>query len=88
MDVGTKHNIYRVIRAFVREGGAALFYSTELDELVHLCDRCIVIYRGTIVAEVGEKELSPHVLLSLAAGHVSDASQSLIPGNSTNGTSI
>jgi len=88
VDVGTKHNIYRVIRAFVREGGAALFYSTELDELVHLCDRCIVIYRGTIVAEVGEKELSPHVLLSLAAGHVSDASQSLIPGNSTNGTSI
>jgi ribose transport system ATP-binding protein len=88
VDVGTKHNIYRVIRAFVREGGAALFYSTELDELVHLCDRCIVIYRGTIVAEVGEKELSPHVLLALAAGHVSDASQSLIPGNSTNDTSI
>jgi ABC-type sugar transport system, ATPase component len=88
VDVGTKHNIYRVIRAFVREGGAALFYSTELDELVHLCDRCIVIYRGTTVAEVGEKELSPQVLLSLAAGHVSDASQSLIPDNSTHGTSI
>ena len=36
VDVGTKQTIYRVIRAFVREGGAALLYSTELDELVHL----------------------------------------------------
>jgi ribose transport system ATP-binding protein len=87
VDVGTKHNIYRVIRTFVREGGAALFYSTELDELVHLCDRCIVIYRGAIVAEVSEKELSPHVLLSLAAGHASEATQSTITANSRNGTS-
>jgi ribose transport system ATP-binding protein len=87
VDVGTKHNIYRVIRTFVREGGAALFYSTELDELVHLCDRCIVIYRGTIVAEVSEKELSPHVLLSLAAGHASEATQSMITADSRNGTS-
>jgi len=87
VDVGTKYNIYRVIRTFVREGGAALFYSTELDELVHLCDRCIVIYRGTVVAEVSEKELSPHVLLSLAAGHASEATQSMITANSRNGTS-
>jgi ribose transport system ATP-binding protein len=72
VDVGTKQTIYRVIRAFAREGGAALLYSTELDELVHLSDHCIVMYRNTIVAEVNQEELAPQLLLSLAAGHRTD----------------
>jgi ribose transport system ATP-binding protein len=72
VDVGTKQTIYRVIRAFAREGGAALLYSTELDELVHLADRCIVMYRNTIVAEVNQEDLAPQLLLSMAAGHRTD----------------
>ena len=32
-------------------------------------DRCIVMYRGAIVAEVPQDKLTPHWLLSLAAGH-------------------
>jgi ribose transport system ATP-binding protein len=73
VDVGTKQVIYRVIRMFASEGGSAFFYSTELDELVHLCDRCLVLYRNAIVAEVTQEELAPHLLLSLAAGHKIDA---------------
>jgi ribose transport system ATP-binding protein len=73
VDVGTKQIIYQVIRKFAREGGAAVFYSTELDELVHLCDRCLVMYRNAIVAEVRQEELTPQLLLSLAAGHKIDA---------------
>ena len=72
VDVGTKQIIYRIIRTFVHEGGAAFLYSTELDELVHLCDRCLVMYRNAVVAEVGQTELTPHLLLSLAAGHKID----------------
>jgi ribose transport system ATP-binding protein len=88
VDVGTKHNIYRVIRGFARQGGAALFYSTELDELVHLCDRCIVIYRGTIVGALKAEELAPQLLLSMAAGHRSRADRALQPDNSENGVSV
>jgi ribose transport system ATP-binding protein len=88
VDVGTKHNIYRVIRGFAREGGSALFYSTELDELVHLCDRCIVLYRGTIVAELRAEELAPELLLSIAAGHRSQADRTLLADNSANGVSV
>jgi ribose transport system ATP-binding protein len=88
VDVGTKHNIYRVIRAFARDGGAALFYSTELDELVHLCDRCIVIYRGAIVGEFKADDLAPQLLLSMAAGHRSGAHRALMPDNSGNGVSV
>jgi ribose transport system ATP-binding protein len=73
VDVGTKQIIYQVIRKFAHEGGAAFFYSTELDELVHLSDRCLVMYRNAIVAEVRKEDLTPHLLLSLAAGHKIDA---------------
>src|SRR5260221_656669 len=88
VDVGTKHNIYRVIRGFARKGGSALFYSTELDELVHLCDRCIVLYRGAIVAELRAEELAPELLLSIAAGHRSQADRALLADNSANGVSV
>jgi ribose transport system ATP-binding protein len=69
VDVGAKQNIYAMMRSFVAKGGAILFYSTELDELVHLCDRCIVLYRNSIAGELAHEELSQDRLLSLASGH-------------------
>ena len=68
VDVGTKALIYEVIRDFCRQGGSALFYSTELAELVHLVDRCLVIYRGRVAGEVGRAELSEASLVALATG--------------------
>jgi ribose transport system ATP-binding protein len=50
VDIGTKHEMYRIISDFVAEGGSALFHSTELPELVGLCHRIAVLYRGKIVA--------------------------------------
>jgi len=69
VDVGAKQSIYRMMRAFVREGGAILFYSTELDELVHLCDRCVVLYANRIAGEVPGTAMSQELILSIAAGH-------------------
>ena len=69
VDVGTKQRIYAVMRDFARDGGAILFYSTELDELVHLCDRVLVLYRNAVVAELPREQLSREQLLSLASGH-------------------
>ena len=68
VDVGAKQSIYRVMRDFVEGGGAILFYSTELDELVHLCDRCLVLYRNRIVGDVPRAALTQQQILSLAAG--------------------
>ena len=68
VDVVTKQTIYKVIRDFVQGGKAVLFYSTELDELVHLCDRCLVLYQNAVVAEISQGELSQQKLLSLATG--------------------
>ena len=46
VDVGTKQSIYAAIRRFAETGGAVLLYSSELPELVHLADRCLVVYGG------------------------------------------
>ena len=69
VDVGTKQVIYEVVRRFVAEGGSVLIYSTELEELVQLVDRCLVIYRGRIVGDVSGERLSEAELVTLASGH-------------------
>jgi ribose transport system ATP-binding protein len=69
VDVGTKAVIYDVIREFVAQGGAALVYSTELAELIHLVDRCVVVYGGRVAGEASGDGLSEPRLVALAAGH-------------------
>ena len=78
VDVGAKQNIYAMMRNFVRDGGSILFYSTELDELVHLCDRCLVLYRNAIAGEVSGATLSQDRILSLASGYQNEIRSSAV----------
>ncbi len=68
VDVGAKQSIYAMMADFVGKGGSILFYSTELDELVHLCDRVLVIYRRRVAGEVSGAALNQGAILSLASG--------------------
>ncbi len=68
IDVGTKHELYVLMRAFTELGGSILFHSTEVPELVHLCDRVIVLYQGRTVAELGAAELSETSIMRAALG--------------------
>jgi ribose transport system ATP-binding protein len=56
------------MRAFAEIGGSILFHSTEIPELVHLCDRVIVLYAGRIVAEIAAADLSEHNIMRAALG--------------------
>jgi ribose transport system ATP-binding protein len=69
IDVGTKHELYVMMRDFTNQGGAILFHSTEIPELVHLCDRVLVLYAGRIVAEIDDKKLSESAIMRPALGH-------------------
>ena len=73
VDVGTKQAIYAMMRDFVATGGAILFYSSELSELVNLSSRCLVMYGGRIVANVPHSEISEETLLAAAHGRVDAA---------------
>lgn len=68
VDVGTKQAIYALMRDFADRGGAIVVYSSELSELVHLCDRCLVLYRGRVEATFDREALSEEILLSAAHG--------------------
>jgi ribose transport system ATP-binding protein len=62
VDVGTKHEMYALLRQFADAGGAVLFYSTEVPELVGLADRVMVIYRGRIGAELSGDAMNEEMI--------------------------
>ncbi len=68
VDVGTKHQLYGLMRAFAEAGGAILFYSTETAELVNLCDRVLVMYDGRIAGELQGAALDEEGIIRLALG--------------------
>ncbi len=52
IDVGTKQEVYRLMRELADQGAAVLFYSTDYDELIGCCDRVAIMYDGRIVCEL------------------------------------
>ncbi len=65
VDVGAKREIYGLIRKMSADGGIVLFNSTELPELIGLCDRILVIYQGRLVGEVAGDALDSGTVLHL-----------------------
>src|SRR6185295_18790375 len=52
IDIGTKQQIYQLLRDLATAGAAVLLYTSELKEIQLACDRAIVIFRGRVVAEI------------------------------------
>ena len=52
IDVGTKQELYRVMRTLADQGVSILFYSTDHDELIGMCDKIVVLYQGRVVREL------------------------------------
>ena len=66
IDVGTKQEIYALLRRLADEGAAVLLYSTDYAELIGCCDRVAVFYDGRIVRWLAGDELTEHALVSSA----------------------
>jgi ribose transport system ATP-binding protein len=52
IDVGTKAEIYQLLRKLAASGAAVVFYSTDYDELIGCCDRVLVLYDGAVKREL------------------------------------
>jgi ribose transport system ATP-binding protein len=68
IDVGTKHEIYQLMRSFAEAGGAMLFYSTEIPELVHLADRVLVLYQGAVADVIESGRLNEESIVQATLG--------------------
>jgi ribose transport system ATP-binding protein len=66
IDVGTKQEIYQLLRQLAEQGAAILFYSTDYDELIGCCDRVLVMYDGSIKRELVGAEITERALISSA----------------------
>ncbi len=75
VDIGTKHQLYVLMRAFADAGGAILFHSTETAELVNLCDRVLVMYGGRILEELVGEAIAEERIMRPALGEPSGMRQ-------------
>jgi ribose transport system ATP-binding protein len=68
IDVGAKREIYELMRALTAAGKGILFFSTDLSEIVGLCDRALVMYEGAVVRELAGSDLTDANLVEAAVG--------------------
>jgi ribose transport system ATP-binding protein len=69
VDVGSKAEIYGLIQQLVEKGMGVLFISSELPEIVGICDRVLVMREGEITGEVGGEsgiEITQQNIMKLA----------------------
>jgi ribose transport system ATP-binding protein len=70
IDVGAKQEIYKLITALADEGHGIIIVSSEMEELIGLSDRIIVLYRGRIAGELTRQEATQAKILELASGGI------------------
>ncbi len=64
IDVGAKYEIYCIINQLVEEGKTVLFISSEMPEILGMCDRIYVMNEGKIVGELDKKDATQEVIMS------------------------
>jgi putative multiple sugar transport system ATP-binding protein len=63
IDVGAKYEIYGIIQRLADQGKGVIVISSELPELIGLCDRIYTVFEGTITGEVPRDEADPELLM-------------------------
>lgn len=63
IDVGAKYEIYTIIQKLADEGKGVIVISSELPELLGICDRIYAIAEGRITGEVDKKDFKPELLM-------------------------
>ena len=66
IDVGTKQEMYQLLRKLAEGGAAIIFYSTDYDELIGCCDRVLVLYDGAVKRELVGAEITERALIASA----------------------
>jgi ribose transport system ATP-binding protein len=64
IDVGTKQELYQLLRSLADAGTTILFYTTDYDELVGCCDRVAIMYDGRILRELAGTEINEHNIVA------------------------
>lgn len=66
IDVGAKAEIYAIIDELASQGACIIIVSSELPEIINMCNRCYVMCEGHITGEILEQEFSQEAMMQLA----------------------
>jgi ribose transport system ATP-binding protein len=69
IDVGSKQEIYRLMEELTAGGVAILFVSSEMEEVLGMADRALVMHEGVITGELARDQLNEEAVMQLATGN-------------------
>lgn len=68
IDVGAKYEIYSIIQNLAKNKSCILMVSSEMEELMGVCDRIIVLSRNVITGEINKGEFTQELIMKYAVG--------------------
>ena len=69
IDVGAKKEIHELLRQLAEKGVGVIVISSDLPEIIGLCDRVIVVYEHKIVGEVSGGDINEQEIMQYASGN-------------------
>ncbi|HBE79004.1 MAG TPA: D-xylose ABC transporter ATP-binding protein [Firmicutes bacterium] len=68
LDIASKVDVYNIMNSIICGGSGVIMISSDLSELIGMCHRVLVIFKGTIVGELKGSEISEEKILKMASG--------------------
>lgn len=68
VDISNKTEIHRIMGEFVKQGGAVLMVSSEIDEVIGICDRIYILHEGDQVVEMDRQQFEKELILKHMMG--------------------
>ena len=68
IDIGAKEEIYRLMESLAESGMAILFVSSEMEEVISLSDRVLVMHEGHLTGQVSGGDINEASIMNLATG--------------------
>ena len=68
IDIGAKEEIYGLMDALAKQNVAVLFVSSEMEEILGMSDRALVMHEGRLSGELSRDQLSEESIMQLATG--------------------
>ena len=73
IDIGAKQEIYDLMDQLAGQGVAILFVSSEMEEILGMSDRALVMHEGRITGQLERDELNEEAVMQLATGNIANA---------------
>lgn len=68
VDIGAKQEIYSLMEKLAADGVAILFVSSEMEEILGMADRALVMHEGRVTGELSRSQLTEEAIMELAVG--------------------